>query len=273
MVEAKIIGNSRHKVRETISQLDNWDSYANFLWAGFARSEWRALDQRERTRYEDDLKRQGMGLMLVEKETVEVIVDPKTNSGVVQTNQLSLLESIGLEIPSEVIPHFDLSRKTALVADSAICWCYDIFQNEARDIAGQGKKRTPPPEYDLQDHQFVWDGWYSGSCAITADPFGSLVGNGITAILVWKAFNRLDEPFECIDSLLPGAFLWVLNDVGEAKVQPFLDVDRDALKQSGFTHDPWLLWQVGLSGRTREGVVLEIRKVWKLVRSSKKKSK
>jgi len=262
-VEGKILRPSRQKFNETIGQLKDWRDYANYLWAAFARADWQLATAAQREDWESALRVEGIGLVLVKDSKATISIDSRSNSQVDPEKQRLVLERLGSKAAELPVPIFSLDRHNALAATGAIAWCYDIFVTEAREVASASKKGAPPEDYDPKRPLFCWDGWYDANenRAITADPLGSIAGNGVPGILIWRRYRTWDSLLRIRDGL-PGALLYILQDGDNFTVTPYSDVDRRHLKEVRFK-ELWLFWQVTIEGRTRQGIKRSIQDIWK----------
>lgn len=271
IVEGKILRPSRHKFNETISQLKDWKDYANFLWAAFARSDWRQLPKSQQEQWERHLRNDGIGLVLVNGKSAEIRLEATRNSDTDSEKHQKVIAWAGLNPEEKPVPRFSLGSVQALAASAATAWCYDIFLTEARAVARADRNKPPHPDYDSKFSWFCWDGWYDGQRlrALTADPLGSMAGNGIPGILVWRRIKTWAGVPDRIP--LPGAFFYALGKEESFQVVPFEDLDKNQLEKAGFNKELWIFWQVPIEGRKRSGIRASIQEIWDRIKDLEKK--
>lgn len=132
IVEGKLLHAARNKFNETISQLNDWRGHGDYLWAAFAQSDWEQVKSHQQQAWENDLRKGGIGLVLVDGVKSEVFREADKNPHIDTECQNIIRKCLGLKLKEEPIPYFSMGRDTALSATGALAWCYEIFMTEAK---------------------------------------------------------------------------------------------------------------------------------------------
>ena len=135
-------------------------------------------------------------------------------------------------------------------------------------MAGKSARKRDLVAYDLTVPRFYWDAWFDTKeedrRAIGADPFGSMAGNGIPGLLVWKKIKNWTILPAKVQP--PGAFLSAWDRDSNSRVVPLVDAEhvRIQWQKDGFKN-LWLIWQVPIEGRRREGIRKQLEEIWNQV--------
>jgi hypothetical protein len=281
IVEAKRKDAGGHAIQQAIAQLEAVSDWAHYLFLSLETADWRARKLQDQVALESEVKRRGVGLLLVDGMKVEQRVDPTQNSGVHEAARDELLGWLGIECDTapRAIPE-PLSASQARVARLAFAlvdqflWdAVPVWQDIFKKSPGQDPKAQVHTEYRHRPPTAILStSMRHQGVELEGDPFGCYRDDGVPVLWLWTR-----APIKRVDARLRiscrGWFYFAHNDLQEHRVTAVGDVDLTDLAREGFTRAPQIGWPILIAGRTKSSVQRELVDLINVVRQKRFKSR
>src|SRR5262249_30094836 len=139
--EGKLLNIRTHGFDETVNQLDNFRSYADFLWAVFPLNSWAAAPTNH-DRWMSQLRQRGYGLLLVDGGWAKPQFDALPNPSVEAKEKKSLLAAL-LGDSDDPVSIPALATEIAAIAGHTAARVAAVMSGPVREIIGKDRRERP----------------------------------------------------------------------------------------------------------------------------------
>lgn len=265
LVEGKLLNVPTHGFEETINQLDNLNTYSDFLWAVFPKKQW---DENENNhlKWESALKSRGYGLLLYQDNEVIISFPPAINKNMIEEAKNQIIKFIFGETDDPIYLN-SLSIESAITAQKNITRIVEVFEGPIKEISG--KKNTLSfyePFTDMKKPYFVFMGYQTNKYYIQGDPFSTYLNDGRALIWIWKDLGSLSEDEKYIDKLLNNTmpldtYYFADNDNWSWICQPISELNIIGLKENKFIGEFAIGRYLSISGRSNTGIKKDLKEL------------
>lgn len=167
-----------------VNQADSVRAAADYVWVFFPKSDWEAVEAKQRVRNEEHVKSRDMGLLLVQGRSCEVIIEAPRNKAVDEEEAMRVFEALD-ESPMSIMPTVDQLGASEAVRAASTMALVSAVEEVVSSVVNCDDWTNAHNDSEAVRRGFYVRALETETLYLELDPWGCYLRNGSPVLWFW----------------------------------------------------------------------------------------